>query len=73
MAILVTLLTVVVAVILVLLCLIGDYPWEWLVMNPFTGALGGYVGMALRHWIQETRPGCDARDARTSGNNEIRK
>ena len=68
MAVLVTFLTALMAVILVLLCLVGDYPWEWLVMNPITGALGGYVGMALRHWIQESRSN---RDARTSGSREI--
>ncbi len=73
MAVLVTLFAAIVAVILVLLCLVGDYPWEWLVMNPFTGALGGYVGMALRHWIQESRAGRDARDARTSGSRETGK
>lgn len=40
---------------LVLLCLIGDYPWEWLVMNPFTGAVGGYIASMLLTWTRESR------------------
>ena len=66
MAVLVTILTTITAVSLILLCLFGDYPWEWLVMNPFAGALGGYVGMALRNWIQETHPGRNAHESNGS-------
>ncbi len=40
---------------LVLLCLVGDYPWEWLIMNPFTGAVGGYIASVLLTWTRESR------------------